>query len=169
MSCPFTPEQLAQIERLVRYDPDSGVVHWIDGTVAGKPTTRGYLRFNFDCRWSYLHQLVWWLTHKEWPTALDHKDRNKLNNQISNLRQATNSLNSLNRGILKNNTSGHTGVYFRKRSGRWEAYGTLNGRRIGLGVYKSVEQAVEARERFLCKAFALPEKAVAQPAVVAVA
>lgn len=46
--------------------------------------------------------------------APDHKDRNGLNNQRSNLRAATISQNKANRGRNKNNTSGYKGVYWDK-------------------------------------------------------
>lgn len=47
--------------------------------------------------------------------------------------------------LMKNNTSGYRGVS-RKRNG-WQAYVTYAGRRIPLGSYTNLEDAVEARRK----------------------
>ena len=56
---------------------------------------------------------------------VDHIDRNGLNNCRSNLREGSGRINAQNKGIQKNNTSGHTGVEWHKpsgsRKGRWKA------------------------------------------------
>ena len=67
----------------------------------------------------YLHVYIWKLKMGSIPEGLevDHKDQNKLNCQLSNLRLATHAQNNRNRDKLKNNTSGYIGVskYVRKR------------------------------------------------------
>ena len=45
------------------------------------------------------------------------------------------------------NTSGHTGVYFDKRSGKWFAMITFQKKKHYLGYYKEKEDAIKARER----------------------
>jgi hypothetical protein len=52
---------------------------------------------------------------------IDHQDRNGLNNQRRNLRPATPSQSSSNRGKLRNNTSGATGVHERPDCQKWQA------------------------------------------------
>ncbi len=47
----------------------------------------------------------------------------------------------------KANTSGHTGVYLDKRSGRWVAQIRLKGKAYYLGSYTKIEDAIKARER----------------------
>ena len=54
----------------------------------------------------------------------------------------------------KNNRTGRTGVYFNAARGRYEAYITLHNRKIHLGVFDSLEKAVQAREEAEEKFFA---------------
>lgn len=73
---------------------------------------------------------------------VDHRDGAGLNNQKSNLRQATPSQNRCNRGKTKANTSGYKGVFACGKG--WNARITLHGQRYGLGTYPTREQAAAA-------------------------
>lgn len=77
--------------------------------------------------------------------VVDHIDRNPLNNQKSNLRICTQSENVFNSGVRKNNKSGNVGVRFFKQINRWEAHIMKNRKKYHLGVFKTQEEAVEAR------------------------
>ena len=44
-----------------------------------------------------------------------------------------------------NNSSGHTGVYFDKRTEKWQAYINFQKKRYHLGLFKTKEQAIHAR------------------------
>jgi len=59
-----------------------------------------------------LHRYIWNLKFGDIPEGLDveHKDQDKLNCQISNLRLATHSQNCRNKSKTKRNTSGYIGV-----------------------------------------------------------
>ena len=46
---------------------------------------------------------------------------------------------------MKTNTSGYTGVYFDKRSQRWNAYINFKKKRYYLGSYRDIEDAVKKR------------------------
>lgn len=81
---------------------------------------------------------------------VDHIDGNRTNNQLSNLRFATLSQNSMNRRI-NNSTTGVKGVQ-RLRNGRYSAVIGVNRKRIFLGYYNDLEEATrvitEARRRW---------------------
>ncbi len=77
----------------------------------------------------------------------DHIDRVKLNNQRDNLRIATASANSLNRGTRNDNSSGCKGVSFHRSIGKWIASITINKNRINLGTFQKYEDAVAARKQ----------------------
>lgn len=76
---------------------------------------------------------------------IDHINSNKLDNCRVNLRLVTKSQNMMNRGIVSNNTSGHTGVHYNKRSEMWIARIGVNYERILLGSYVNIEDAIAAR------------------------
>ena len=55
------------------------------------------------------------------------------------------------------NTSGYTGVYFDKRSGKWQAYINYQKKRYYLGLFGKIDDAVKARK--------LAEKHIHDPAI----
>lgn len=77
----------------------------------------------------------------------DHKNRNGIDNQKDNLREATKSLNVRNSGIYKNNSSGYKGVKWQKSTKTWVAYKRVNGIQTYLGSYKDPAEASLVYER----------------------
>ena len=67
--------------------------------------------------------------------CVDHKDRNSLNNHLSNLRWCTKKENSQNMSKRKNTTSMYKGVCFYKPLNKWLARIHHNGQLIHLGYY----------------------------------
>lgn len=63
-----------------------------------------------------------------------------------NCRWVTKSIQGFNQRKRSTNSSGKTGVSFSKRSNKWRAYITFEGKSIHLGVYQDFEAAVKARE-----------------------
>jgi hypothetical protein len=92
-----------------------------------------------------LSHLAWALYYGEWSTAmLDHKDKNRRNNRIANLRKATDSQNGANK--LLPSTSGFRGVSANKRSSvnPWMALIRIGGKQRYLGSFPTPELAHEA-------------------------
>lgn len=78
---------------------------------------------------------------------VDHINRDRLDNRKSNLRICDWSLNSRNRKISKNNTSGYRGVYFDDSSRvikKWKVIIRLNNKRIYIGRFKTKTEAAKA-------------------------
>lgn len=80
---------------------------------------------------------------------VDHIDRNKLNNHVTNLRWVTPLQSVLNRGKTKHEkTSKYKGVT-RTRHGTWAAYSSVNDASIHLGTFKDETEAALAYDFFM--------------------
>lgn len=95
----------------------------------------------------YAHRIVWVLNYGflEETMEIDHIDGNGINNKIENLRVVTNQENKRNQRLMSSNSSGYTGVSFDKRRGRYEAYITIQSKKISLGSFKTAEEAYAIR------------------------
>jgi hypothetical protein len=72
---------------------------------------------------------------------IDHKNGNKLDNRISNLRICTQAENMRNREKQDNNSSGFKGVTWNKTANKWQAQITVNRKFIYLGLYSDKSEA----------------------------
>jgi hypothetical protein len=81
--------------------------------------------------------------------TVDHRNGNKLDNRRANLRLATKSQNSFNRGKNKNNTSGLKGVHRLKLIKRpyFTAVIQAHGQQKYLGSFSTAEDAKRAYDR----------------------
>lgn len=77
---------------------------------------------------------------------VDHINRNKLDNRKCNLRVCDMKINSINRDLQSNNTTGYKGVYYNKRDKTWNARVTVDGKTIHLGTFLTKEEAIAARQ-----------------------
>jgi hypothetical protein len=97
--------------------------------------------YAFNVEKGLMHQFI---INSEY--MVDHKDRNGLNNQKSNLRECTPSKNQANRikETLRKTTSKYKGVYWYSSKGRWRAIITKDSKRYHLGYFKSENEAAIA-------------------------
>lgn len=146
---------LERLRELVEYNSEIGRFFWLrsgrgfmtKGAEAGSFDAHGYGQIRIDGQIYKEHHLVWLFHTGEWPTEqIDHINHQRRDNRFENLRVATNSENHKNRPLQKNNTSGFVGVHWDKR-GWFEAYINVGGKKIRLGRFKNIEDAIEARKK----------------------
>lgn len=100
----------------------------------------------------YLRSILIWILHGNDPPTqqqqIDHKNRNKLDDSIENLRIGTSQQNKFNKTTYKSNTIGFRGIRFDKKCKNkpWHVRININGKKKSLGYYSSLE---EAREVFI--------------------
>ena len=87
----------------------------------------------------------YFLKNPENKPIVDHIDRNRLNNNLNNLRWATYSENNMNKGLQTNNTSGYPGVRWHARDKKWVAQIKIDKHQLHLGYFDSIQQAVNTR------------------------
>ncbi|QGS16668.1 HNH endonuclease [Citrobacter portucalensis] len=137
------------LKESVSYDEKTGIFRWIAkrqnvvaGRIAGHKDSLGYIRITISGKNYLAHRLAWLYVHGYMPEKeIDHINRIRNDNRITNLREATSQLNSLNTGMYKNNTSGSKGIYFNKRAKKWQAQILIDGKREYLGLYDDVKRA----------------------------
>jgi hypothetical protein len=95
---PYTHEEFL---KLMSYDKDTGILSWRnprDSRIRNH-TPKGYIKFKIKNVHYRAHRLIWFYHYGRWPSSdvIDHIDRNKHNNRIENLREATFSENCKNK------------------------------------------------------------------------
>ena len=84
---------------------------------------------------------------------IDHKDHNRGNNRVGNLRPATASQNAANSKLYSTSTSGVKGVSFNKRRNKWKAQIRVNTNVTHIGYYANIEEAKEAYNKKALEVF----------------
>lgn len=155
------------------YDPETGVFVWkpitdlsaarfmvrwnnrYAGKVAGVTRRDGYRGISFNCRTAYLaHRLAWLMTTGSFPaTGIDHINRNRADNRLVNLREATQAENLRNLPLFNTNKTGYKGVSVRKgvKNPTWRAHIVFNNKQICLGSFSTPEEAAAAYQRASAK------------------
>jgi len=89
------------------------------------------------------HRLAWLYTHGIFPEKqIDHKNKIPSDNRMSNLRECSYEQNHSNRRCQKTSKTGVKGVQITK-FGKFRARIRINGEKIDLGSYSTLEQAGE--------------------------
>jgi hypothetical protein len=150
------PELTAEYLRsILHYDPETGIFTWKVrtstrikvGDVAGCLGGEGYLQIKVQSRPYKSHRLAWLHTYGVWPKdQIDHINRNRSDNRVSNLREVTNKQNLQNAGKYSHNTSGHPGAYWDKQRSKWQAKIAHNRKQLHLGHFATIEEAIAARK-----------------------
>ena len=87
--------------------------------------------------------------------CVDHIDRCKTNNEVSNLRWISHSNNNRNRDFEGTKAGGYSkfvGVTFDKRHGKWVSGIKINNKYKRLGAFDTEEEASESFKKFIIEA-----------------
>lgn len=157
---------VSDLQKLMRYCPETGALFWKErpreffkkdgecirwnGRYAGREAFRvsgnGYRSGMIFRKMHMAHKVCWALHYGEWPNGfIDHINGNRSDNRIINLRVVTKSENSRNRKQHKHNKTGATGVHEFK-PGRWRVTIGTNDGNLHVGVFYSLEEAIDARK-----------------------
>lgn len=154
-----TPEE---IEELLSYDPETGILTWkvdrmvgmyrnVVGAKAGDEAggvckTHGYRFIKVNGRKYRSHRLAWLLHYGEWPEhQIDHINGDRADNRIENLRSVTNQQNGQAAHTPRKNVSSkYRGVYWYKSKRKWRAQIETDGKRKHIGYFDSELEAARA-------------------------
>jgi hypothetical protein len=150
---------LARLREVLDYDPETGALTWRIrtgpmcklGELAGQIGSNGYRKIRIDDTYHTASHLAWFHFYGVPPTdLLDHKNRDKADDRIENLRPASHADNSHNMGRNRANTTGFKGVAVFNQPGKPTRYRALiraGGKRHFLGIFDTPEEASEAYRR----------------------
>jgi HNH endonuclease len=149
------------LREFFNYDLDEGILYWkprarkwfksdrdwkawntlYSNKAANHRQSSGYISVRILGKAYRVHRVVMAMSNARWPKLVDHMDGNKSNNRLSNLREATHSINLRNSKFYINNSSGYKGVS--PKGNKWRV-------KIGsilLGEFSRKEDAIAARKK----------------------
>lgn len=134
-----------RLRELLDYDPQTGVFCVIStGRKAGFVRLSGYVGVNLLGAQFYAHRLAWLWVHGRWPDeCIDHINGERADNRIANLRAVCKRVNDQNRRKARRGSkTGVLGVNA-TASGTFVAQISIDGKSIGLGTFKTPQEAHE--------------------------
>lgn len=142
-----------RLTELLEIYPESGHFVWRvyrgglikAGEQAGSVGDTGYLNIKIDGHLYCAHRLMWFYVHRAWPVdRLDHISLDKLDNRISNLREASSSQNLMNNHVRAHSTTKLRGVTKHADGFGYVARIGIRGERKYLGYFRTAEAAYAA-------------------------
>ena len=156
------PPTAEEVRQRFNYDPKTGILtnrmnlssNARIGKEAGCIGPYGYRQVHVAGRLYQGHRIIWLMVYGVWPTlTIDHRDRNRLNNRLENLREADRTLQCINTPRPSDNTSGAKGVYLDKRRGTWYSRISVDRKLVHLGWFKNKQDAIAARHSAMIARF----------------
>ena len=146
-----------EVKKLFYYDCYTGALIWLidvsnkvcAGDIAGCKSTRHgnqYLQVRIRGVQYKAHRIIWLFLHGYFPEEVDHINGNGFDNRICNLRAVTKQENGKNQRLRIDSISGCNGVYWKRSSNSWHAQITVNSKKIHLGYFKDLTEAVKERK-----------------------
>lgn len=116
------------------------------GDIVGYRGNNGYLYVRVDGRLYLVHRVIWMYVHGYFPEHyIDHINRDKCDNRLENLREATNKCNMRNSKLRSDNKTGITGIFLLKDRGKWLANIRVDNKTKFLGEFIDFTEAVAHR------------------------
>lgn len=161
----LTPELLREV---LNYNPETGILTWnrrdrkffkgyshyigwnkrFEGKEAfTSKNSEGYKTGTLLGNCVKAHRICWVLAYGEWPYNVDHINGDTSDNRLLNLRDVSRSINLKNQRMKNSNTSGRVGVYWHKKSQKWQAIVGSERKCFYLGLFDTKEDAIKAREK----------------------
>lgn len=147
----ITPERLKE---LLTYSPDTGLFYWRlspsrkirIGQQAGCLCNDGYIRIRVDGVLHLAHRLAWVLAFGVIPDGMqvDHRNRERSDNKITNLRLATHAQNMRNSSPHRGSRSRFKGVVWDQTGRNWAARICVDRKSRHLGNFATEELAAAA-------------------------
>jgi len=133
------------IQKGITCNFDTGIIYGVKGSIIERKHQHGYILIAFkhnNKSYNILgHQFVWYCKYNEIVEVIDHKNGDRTDNRIDNLRSGTQSLNHQNRKGVKG---------YIKRGNKNISKIKLNKKEIYLGSFETEEEArlayVEAKK-----------------------
>lgn len=149
---------MENIASLFNYNSITGLFTWkervgnkafnnrLANKVAGTLHNKGYISLQSKFGNILAHNLAWFMVNGIIPKGLkvDHIDRDRSNNSISNLRLATDSQNMWNCGKKPNTKSKFKGVWWHKTNKKWIAEIKKYRKKIHIGSFENEIDAAKA-------------------------
>ena len=144
----------SELKEMLHYNPETGIFTRLisvapnarAGDIAGCNTSVGYISIYVKNKKYAAHRLAWLYMTGEFPKhGTDHINHIKDDNRFVNLREATQRENCKNQSMRIDNTSGVTGVFWRKDVNKWRARIEVNQDTVCLGSHVDKFEAICAR------------------------
>ncbi len=142
-----------ELKSIVNYNPLTGIFTWkvsnntkikIGSRAGSFDKSKGYRKIRINKILYKEHRVAWFYVYGVWPSdQLDHKNTNKVDNSIDNLREATNSTNGFNKTKYKTNKSGYKGVSWYPKMNKWVVKYSYNRKIYHGGYFDKVEDAAK--------------------------
>ena len=143
------------------FDYKDGNLYWknvskfhnqLNKKIAGSLHHTGYVYIKIDNKKYSAHRLIFLYHHGYLPKMIDHIDKNSLNNNIDNLREANRFQNQWNTSLTNKSITKIKNVYWNKQLKKYSVQINAKNKRYYFGCFNDIELAelvaAEARNKY---------------------